>query len=1029
MCMEKVKPHLSKESIITILSLLKNFYDEEIFSILIKEFYSSDSEVSLTAITASASLGNELAIPHLYRILEKGDNEQKAAAIKTLAEIKAPSSVNMLVKYFNIFREKELRLEIIKALNKIAPLNDKVRHLNSQILNNSGLAMELRLLAVEGLMEACDTNFLKGVMTTAAVPLKEKIVRGIIHLPTDTAASFIEYLEDRIQTFSPYGTGLFLGAYLVHTKRPENKFILEKLKKGGKTALQSLLESLLEYEDVIPYPLIVFKTLLIIPYINTNMETLTGECLLKVIDYIKNEQPYLLNELSVVTPVHLEALFNNLKKSFISVSDVTQKDMLLIVIFANLIERYGDETLLLDIKEYLRGSLRFTKTELIESLRIAMKDATAEEKNRFNACLPLLGMQKKAISLQIVNVLNKIDFNRPFKLRRLNRFVRLAGILNIKAAIKLLQSILDFSRKEQISFLEETSVAGLCQLYDKTSIDGAVKYFTQAKDCPSLRGYIRGVQFLAPGLFIRNLIDLLIKNDAPVSLKKLIIESLQTMDLCKVKGIFLLLLRLIVKSKMQSEIKEKLGELVVNYADVSVFQPLMDLTSQQDVFLKGLAIDTLKNLALKEKTVPSELLVNRFYVLLDDKNSTIRQQALIALLALKDDYAIEILTDYFKGAKLKEAPRILKKLEKPFSYELISLLLKAIFLNNKELQYTLREILNDVVNGNYAEQIRKILMEILKQQQESMLKTTVKSVSQSDSKDTLIEQPKREFIFKRENTQILTVFFIDMASYTEKSSLIDSSTLIGLIQSFEGIVIPILRKFKGTLVKKMGDGMLSVFKHPMNAVITALEIQRKISEHNQYKVDREKFQVRIGINTGVVIRKQDDIFGDVVNIASRMETAANPGDILVTYPTYNEIKNYIQCTELGKVNIKGKQQPMTAYLVEKIKTDYEHLFHIKADEKQQTPKAGSQDDLVNLQQSLFSPAFEIPPQLDFARDLLQNVSKRFNDISTAVEEIAWDYQEEYEFKKYLYSKWKELVLVWQKHQAGTNKERHSAVSE
>ncbi|MBN1797420.1 MAG: hypothetical protein JW822_02515 [Spirochaetales bacterium] len=1027
--MEKVKPSLSKESIITILSLLKNFYDQEIFSVLIKEFYNSDLDVSLSAITASASLGNELAIPHLYRILEKGDQAQKIAAIKTLAEIKAPSSVNMLVKYFNFFQEQSMRLEIVKALNKIAPQNNKVLHLNRQIVNNNGLAMELRVLAAQGLMEAQDIGFLKGVITGTSGEISEQIVKGIIHLHNDTAASFVEYLIEKADTFSPHMLGPFLGAYLIHKKRPESKFILERLKKGDKTVLNSLLKSILEYKAGIQYPLNVFKSLLILPYFDKELEALTGDSLEQVIAEIKNEQPYLLNELSVITLAHLEALFNNVRKNFISISDVTQKDMLLIVIFANLIERYGDEILLLDIKEYLRGSLRFSKLELIESVRIVLKNATDEEKNRFSACIPLLNMQKKSISLQIINILNKIDFKRPFKLRRLNRFVRLAGDLNVKTTIKLLQNILDFARKEHIVFLEETSIVSLCQLYDKTTVDGALQYFSGAgKNLPGLRGYIRGVRYLSPGLFIRSLVDLLVKSNIPTTIKELVIESLQAMELCRVKGIYLFMLRLIIKGELPDELKEKLKNIIVQCSDASIFQPLLDLTLQKDAFLKGLAINTLKNIALTDKTVPPELLINRFYLLLDDKDSDIKQQALVALLSLKDDYAIEILSDYFKGSKFKEAPKLLKRLEKPFSYEVISLLLKAIFINDKELQITLRDILNDVVNGSFAEQIRKILLEILKQQQEKVIKTSERPVAKTDKVSTLIEQPKREFIFKRENTQILTVFFIDIASYTEKSSLVDSSTLIGLIQSFEGIVIPILRNFKGTLLKKMGDGMLSVFKHPLNAVLSALEIQTKIIEHNQYKVEQEKFQVRIGINTGVVIRKHDDIFGDVVNIASRMETAANPGDVLITYSTYNEIKNYIQCTELGKINIKGKQEPITAYLVEKLKGDYEYLLKTKGDEKQVAWEAGTQDVLVGLKQSLFSPGFGIPEQLVFSRELLQNVSKRFTDISIAVEEIAWDYQEEYEFKKYLQSKWEELLLVWQKHQTGTNRDMHNAVS-
>ncbi|MEJ2663703.1 MAG: HEAT repeat domain-containing protein [Spirochaetia bacterium] len=99
--MEKVALSLSPGSLVTILGLLKNFYDAEIFSELIKEYYNTDTTVSVAAVRASASLGNEVSIPHLYKILEKGNNEQQLAAIDALAEIRAPSSVDVLYKNFN----------------------------------------------------------------------------------------------------------------------------------------------------------------------------------------------------------------------------------------------------------------------------------------------------------------------------------------------------------------------------------------------------------------------------------------------------------------------------------------------------------------------------------------------------------------------------------------------------------------------------------------------------------------------------------------------------------------------------------------------------------------------------------------------------------------------------------------------------------------------------------------------------------------------------------------------------------------
>jgi HEAT repeat protein len=101
--MPTAEKKLSKESLITIFTLLKSFYDDEVFLHFTREYYNSDVDISLTAIESSAVIGNEHAVPHLYKIIEKGKTEQKVAAIRALAAIRAPSAVAALVKYFSIF--------------------------------------------------------------------------------------------------------------------------------------------------------------------------------------------------------------------------------------------------------------------------------------------------------------------------------------------------------------------------------------------------------------------------------------------------------------------------------------------------------------------------------------------------------------------------------------------------------------------------------------------------------------------------------------------------------------------------------------------------------------------------------------------------------------------------------------------------------------------------------------------------------------------------------------------------------------
>ena len=203
-------------------------------------------------------------------------------------------------------------------------------------------------------------------------------------------------------------------------------------------------------------------------------------------------------------------------------------------------------------------------------------------------------------------------------------------------------------------------------------------------------------------------------------------------------------------------------------------------------------------------------------------------------------------------------------------------------------------------------------------------------------------------------------------------------------------------------MKKMGDGILAVFKQPVNAVISALRVQARIAEYNSVRVEQDKFRVRIGLNTGKVIRKDGDVFGPVVNVASRMQSAADPGDILLTESTFSEVKDYVRCMELGKIQVKGVKEAITAYSPEELTVD---IGGVTADGE----GAAADTPMEKLKQSAFVPEFRVPAGLAGGREVADFLQGLFSDIVKAIEEVASDYHDEYEFKKYLQERWIELL--------------------
>jgi len=193
----------------------------------------------------------------------------------------------------------------------------------------------------------------------------------------------------------------------------------------------------------------------------------------------------------------------------------------------------------------------------------------------------------------------------------------------------------------------------------------------------------------------------------------------------------------------------------------------------------------------------------------------------------------------------------------------------------------------------------------------------------------------------------------------------------------------------------------------LNAVVAALAIQSRIGDYNRLRVEQERFQVRVGLNTGPVIRKDNDIFGEVVNVASRMQSAASPGDILLTEGTYSEVRDYVRCIELGKIQAKGIKEAITAYSPEEITVD---LKKIQSEgEAAGDASKGRDASMEKLKETMFVPSFEVPADKGQAGSVAELVREAFSEIAQAVEDVASDYHEEYAFKKYLQERWNQLV--------------------
>jgi len=146
------------------------------------------------------------------------------------------------------------------------------------------------------------------------------------------------------------------------------------------------------------------------------------------------------------------------------------------------------------------------------------------------------------------------------------------------------------------------------------------------------------------------------------------------------------------------------------------------------------------------------------------------------------------------------------------------------------------------------------------------------------------------------------------------------------------LIDPSFEEYHGRIVKELGDGVLVEFPSVVEAVQCAVIIQRAMSDREAGIPDDRRIQYRVGVNLGDIIIEDDDIFGDGVNIAARLEQVAEPGGICISGTTFDHLKSKVEVgyEALGEVSVKNIQQPVRAY---KVLTDPDQVGIVIEDEQ------------------------------------------------------------------------------------------------
>jgi class 3 adenylate cyclase len=163
--------------------------------------------------------------------------------------------------------------------------------------------------------------------------------------------------------------------------------------------------------------------------------------------------------------------------------------------------------------------------------------------------------------------------------------------------------------------------------------------------------------------------------------------------------------------------------------------------------------------------------------------------------------------------------------------------------------------------------------------------------------------------------RLAAILAADVAGYSRLMGADEEGTLERLKMLRRELVDPKIAEHHGRIVKTTGDGLLAEFPSVVDAVRCAAEVQRRMIDRDTEATVERRIRFRIGVNLGDIIVDGDDIYGDGVNIAARLEALAEPSGICISRMVHDQIRDKLayRFEDLGEQSVKNIARPVRVY--------------------------------------------------------------------------------------------------------------------
>jgi len=903
--------NLDEEFIITSHRILEHFnFSDEILDLIHRDIFDSRKNVTLSALELLGKIKNKKSLGYIYRLFKSTDEVIKCAAIRTVGKIQLEESLSVLINLFKTTQNELIRNTILEALIKIAPKDNEVvsilhSYTSSPITRGKSRAFATELLLETGVDIKENINLLLNEAITD-VEVMEQLL-SIVEKKPDLKVNVFSWLLKNMNKMLPEVKIKIISAASPFTTPDCKKILLDSLKdlnpevrKVGYKILGKDEAQTPCFESVVDFLTQSLENEL-------ELEEEVRSAINRMESCLKNRGVYLGRSLSRIVLGKAQELFNKLKIIENRKVNSSHEIGWLIVHSKEYLEYYADEDLKQAIVHYLKGSGNYTVAELIKMVRNSAIKVEVKHFSGYNALIEIIKNPKRPGIALIARELALAKLGKRKIMYQLMRLLFLTRLFYLYENSNFFYEIFTWAKKQKLFRLAEAALHALEKIDKKQTTNLCQECITLPLESKILAiTTTHLLKNLDWTVIKQKVVKLLEKSDETYILLNLI-DAISTMPIPLDQE---LRKSILARFEIENDYESiaKISGLIGEKAGTEILDDLFRLFERVSIDKKKYVLSIIKQI-IERNRISKDLGLSEFlYKVLREQEGECKVLASVLLYKVEDDYSIQVIDHLFKSDENKVKLEIIRELKGALRDDFFQILNKIIFEKNPQFQQALRETLLKVDDEAFRTKIAELVLNIRGGSFKKESDLEFEELTEIELSDH-----KSAYKFEKENIVKTTVMFTDIVGYSQKAQQLTSMELTKMIKEYEGMLIPITSSHYGELIKRMGDGHLLVFDEPLNAVLAGIRVQKSLKRYNSFREEKFKITIRIGIHWGDVVRKGDDIYGNTVNIASRLEKKAEGGTLFISGELYEKVKKYFHIREIGPVKVKGINEPIQVY--------------------------------------------------------------------------------------------------------------------